>query len=46
MNKTPTPHIEAKLGEIAKTVILPGDPLRAKRMAKKYLKDSSNKNMN
>lgn len=40
MNKTPTPHIEAKLGEIAKTVILPGDPLRAKRMAKKYLKDA------
>ena len=40
MNKTPTPHIEAKFGEIAQTVILPGDPLRAKKMAKKYLKDA------
>lgn len=40
MNKTPTPHIGAKLGEIAETVILPGDPLRAKKMAKKYLKNA------
>ena len=40
MNKTPTPHIEAKLGEIAETVILPGDPLRAKKMAEKYLKNA------
>ena len=30
MNKIPTPHIEAKEGEIAKTVIMAGDPLRAK----------------
>ena len=37
MNNTPTPHIEAKLGEIAKTVLMPGDPLRAKFMAEKYL---------
>ena len=37
MNHTPTPHIEAKLGEIAKTVIMAGDPLRAKFMAEKYL---------
>ncbi len=29
-----TPHIDANLGEIAKTVIMPGDPLRAKKMAK------------
>ncbi len=40
MNKTPTLHIEAKLGEIAETVILPGDPLRAKKMAEKYLKNA------
>jgi purine-nucleoside phosphorylase len=33
----PTPHIEAKLGEIAKTVLMPGDPLRAKFIAETYL---------
>ena len=32
-----TPHNEAKIGEIAKTVIMPGDPLRAKMIAEKYL---------
>ena len=26
---TPTPHNNAKLGDIAETVLLPGDPLRA-----------------
>lgn len=36
---TPTPHIGAKLGEIAKTVYMPGDPLRARRMAEQYLSD-------
>ena len=25
-----TPHIEANASEIAKTVLMPGDPLRAK----------------
>lgn len=35
-----TPHIDANLGDIASTVIMPGDPLRAKLMAKKYLKDA------
>lgn len=35
----PTPHIEAKLEDIAKTVIMPGDPLRAKYIAEKYLTD-------
>ena len=25
-----TPHNEANIGDIAKTVIMPGDPLRAK----------------
>ena len=34
-----TPHIEAKLGEIAKTVLMPGDPLRAKYIADTYLTD-------
>ncbi len=34
-----TPHIEAKNGEIAKTVLMPGDPLRAKFIAKNFLKD-------
>lgn len=34
-----TPHIEAKKEEIAKTVIMPGDPLRAKFMAEKYLEN-------
>lgn len=35
-----TPHIEAKKGEIAKTVIMPGDPLRAKMIAEKYIKEA------
>ena len=34
-----TPHIEAKKGEIAKTVLMPGDPLRAKYIAENYLSD-------
>lgn len=34
---TPTPHIGAQYGEIAKTVIMAGDPLRAKLMAERYL---------
>ena len=36
-DKTPTPHIGAKLGEIAETVIMAGDPLRAKLMAERFL---------
>ena len=32
-----TPHNEAKLGEIANTVIMPGDPLRAKYIAENFL---------
>ena len=31
-----TPHIEAKKGEIAKTVLMPGDPLRAKYIADNF----------
>lgn len=33
----PTPHIKAFEGEIAKSVLMPGDPLRAKFIAEKYL---------
>ena len=34
-----TAHIEAKLEDIASTVIMPGDPLRAKMIAEKFLKN-------
>lgn len=33
----PTPHIESKKEDIAKVVLMPGDPLRAKMIAEKYL---------
>ncbi|MBV1924072.1 MAG: purine-nucleoside phosphorylase [Flavobacteriaceae bacterium] len=33
-------HIEAKKGEIAETVLLPGDPMRAKWIAETFLEDS------
>lgn len=36
-NMTPTPHIAAKKDEIAKVVIMPGDPLRAKFIAENFL---------
>jgi purine-nucleoside phosphorylase len=36
----PTPHISAKLGDFAKTVLMPGDPLRAKFVAETYLEDA------
>ena len=36
---TPTPHNNAKLGDIAETVLLPGDPLRAKFIAETFLED-------
>lgn len=39
MSNIPTPHINAKYGEIAETVIMAGDPLRVKFMAEKYLED-------
>lgn len=35
----PTPHIGAEVGEIAETVLLPGDPLRAKYIADNFLTD-------
>lgn len=34
-----TPHNQALMGEIAKTVLMPGDPLRAKFLAKTYLQN-------
>lgn len=39
MAKTPTPHIGAQAGEIVKTVIMAGDPLRAKFMAERFLEN-------
>ena len=35
----PTPHISAKKGDFAKTVLMPGDPLRAKFIAETFLTD-------
>lgn len=37
MSNIPTPHIEANDGAFAKTVLMPGDPLRAKFIAEAYL---------
>lgn len=34
-----TPHNEAKYGEIAKNVLMPGDPLRAKYITENFLED-------
>ncbi|MBQ5754735.1 MAG: purine-nucleoside phosphorylase [Oscillospiraceae bacterium] len=34
-----TPHIRAEKGQIAKTVLMPGDPLRAKFIAETFLED-------
>lgn len=39
MSNTPTPHIGAQYGQIAPTVIMAGDPLRAKFMADHYLEN-------
>lgn len=35
-----TAHIKAKEGEFAKTVLMPGDPLRAKYIAENFLEDA------
>ena len=37
---TPTPHNAALAGQIAKTVLMPGDPLRAKVLAETYLENA------
>lgn len=39
MLHTPTPHISAKPGDFGKTVLMPGDPLRAKFIAETFLED-------
>jgi purine-nucleoside phosphorylase len=36
---TPTPHNSAREGDFAKTVLMPGDPLRAKYIADTFLED-------
>ncbi len=38
-NRYPTPHINATPADFAKTVLLPGDPLRAKFIAETFLTD-------
>lgn len=37
MLNVPTPHNDAQKGQIAKTVLMPGDPLRAKMIAENFL---------
>ena len=39
MEMTPTAHIGAVKGQIAKKVLMPGDPLRAKYIAETYLEN-------
>ena len=34
-----TPHISAEKGDFAKSVLMPGDPLRAKVIAENFLDD-------
>ena len=36
----PTPHITAKEGDFARTVLMPGDPLRARFIAETYFENS------
>ena len=40
MSKIPTPHINAPQGAFAPTVLMPGDPLRAKYIADTYLENA------
>ena len=35
-----TPHINAEFGDFAETILMPGDPLRAKYIAETYLEDA------
>ena len=37
----PTPHITAKEGDFAKTVLMPGDPLRSKFIAENFLEHAT-----
>ncbi len=36
----PTPHNKAQYGDFARTVLMPGDPLRAKMVAEKFLEEA------
>ena len=38
-SKIPTPHINAPEGAFAETVLMPGDPLRAKYVAENFLEN-------
>ena len=40
MSIIPTPHITAKQGDFAETVLMPGDPLRAKFIAETFLENA------
>lgn len=40
MSNIPTPHINAPEGAFARTVLMPGDPLRAKYIAEHYLENA------
>jgi purine-nucleoside phosphorylase len=40
LDRIPTPHIEAKAGDFADLVLMPGDPLRAKYVAEHYFEDA------
>ena len=40
MANIPTPHITAAAGDFARTVLMPGDPLRAKFIADTYFTDA------
>ncbi len=40
MANTPTPHIGAQVGDIAESILLPGDPLRAKFIAETFLDEA------
>jgi len=40
----PTPHISAEKGDFAPSILLPGDPLRAKHIADTFLEDAAEVN--
>ncbi len=40
MKQYPTPHIDAKPSDFAKTILMPGDPLRAKFIAENFLSNT------
>ncbi len=40
MSSIPTPHITAKEGDFARTVLMPGDPLRSKFIAEHFLQNA------